>query len=1722
MAFPLVVQLVLAQLSTALVVAVGVAVPLALSASPAAASQSSYSSTVLGDSPTAYWRLGEASGSTGADASGHTHSLAFSAVTLGRPGAPFGDPDTAAGFQSTNVTSSQATATFSSYAPGSFSAELWFRATQGHPVSESSILTASASGGGSSTVVFSLGFDSGGLPVEHVTVGGTSYSQTGSYVVADGGWHQLVATVDGAKVILYVDGQPETSLTVSGTIGWPTSTLWTVGQPSFAEQSAITGDVDEVSLYDTSLTAAAVSTHFNAAGTTTVPQCTSSDAYSAAVCAQGPVGYWRLGESSASQPAADQTSLADNGAYSTGQSSTVGVPGAIGATNTAMTVPTSGLAMEVPYEPYGHYDSSTATLEGWAATSATAPGNLIEQGGTNARWGLLTGSGGVAAAYIRIGSTDYALTSSVVVNDGQWHFLALTYDGSTARLWVDGADVADASHSGRLAACPSCALDVGNPYNCTGCAAAPTAFDEVALFNRALTGAQIRATAALVGPTSANLIGGGDPSSGYQPCQCADPVDAATGSLNETTPAFTKSGRGPLLSFFATYDSSQVAAAVGRLGRAWVDPYQMTVKTTSTGAVVTQENGSQIAFVAVSGGYQAPSRSQVTLAHNGDNTWTFVRDNSVTFDFTTGGFLHDVKDLNGNTTTLSYTGSPSLTSLTTITDAVGRTFTLTYNTSHRVSKVADGSGQTMLFTYSSGNLTSVTDPEGRVTTYGYGPSNLLTTVQDARGHTTTNGYDSSGRVISQTDRRGKTTTFDYSTPGTTTITDPLGNLTKLTFDQNLLMSQTLGAGSPAATTTKFDYDPTSLGITSVVDGNNHTWSATYDANGNKVSQTDPTGDSQSWTYNGFNEPLTHTDANQNTTTYTYDGNGNLTTVSTPIDASTTALTTYRYDDPANPGSLTSVVDPNGNTTTFAYNGYDELTSTVDPVGDTTTYTYTCAGCRAHLGVPYTMVAPKGNVAGATASDYTTSYTYNDDLQLLSTTDPRGATTNYSYDANGNLTSASDRLAHVTGYSYNANDQLMTTTYPDQSTATNTYDADGNRSSLVDGRGNTTAFAYDPLNRLQSVTTPGTTTRPGGVVTGYTYDSAGNLATMTQPATGGGTLTTSYTYTHANRLATISYGDATTPDVAYTYDGVGNPLTMTDGTGTTHYTYNLAGWPTHVVDGAGQDVRYGYDPAGNATTITYPNGQMLTRSFDAEERLASITDWNSATTSFAYSPDNTLKTITYPNSVIETRSYNRDDAVSQVSDTLGGPTLASYAYTLDNNQNLSAIAGSGANPGPTVSATHNSLQQLASYNGTANLAYDPAGNITKLDTGRSFTYDNANELSTSVAGGVTTTYGFNDRGLRTSSSTAAGSQTYGYDQANRLTRYTNPATTATYTFDGNGLRTSKTVNGTTTGYTWDSATAAVPLLLSDGTTSYLYGPDGLPVEQVTTNGATYLGHDDQGSTRLLTDQAGTVTGVYTYGAYGQTLSHTGTATTPLRYTGQYQDDESGLYNLRARNYDPSTAQFLTRDPLEATTHQPYGYAGNNPTNNTDPTGLWCLLGTNTDGSCHGGTAYDNAVMRFDPAYLAVAGYANEWDAAEHGCSTLTIAKYAAQAVTGVALTAFAAIGGLATEGAAQSESGLVNLATDARTTHILEGDGTGGGHLWPGAAGKTPFPQSWSGGQIMHAISDIATDPAAWENAVQQGSRTVLVGTRDGVEIRVIVGGDGEIITGYPINLPRNP
>jgi hypothetical protein len=111
----------------------------------------------------------------------------------------------------------------------------------------------------------------------------------------------------------------------------------------------------------------------------------------------------------------------------------------------------------------------------------------------------------------------------------------------------------------------------------------------------------------------------------------------------------------------------------------------------------------------------------------------------------------------------------------------------------------------------------------------------------------------------------------------------------------------------------------------------------------------------------------------------------------------------------------------------------------------------------------------------------------------------------------------------------------------------------------------------------------------------------------------------------------------------------------------------------------------------------------------------------------------------------------------------------------------------------------------------------------------------------------------------------------------------------------------------------------------------------------------------------------------------------------------------------------------------------------------------------------------------------------------------------------------------------------DLISPRRLKHILTGDGTfsrwwnnkpGGGHLWPGLNGKTPFPKHWTVEDIKRYVSDVATDPnSVVFGAPNSGSmythagdpvRIRVFGTRDGVQIKVVLEPAGEgIITAYP-------
>jgi RHS repeat-associated protein len=787
-------------------------------------------------------------------------------------------------------------------------------------------------------------------------------------------------------------------------------------------------------------------------------------------------------------------------------------------------------------------------------------------------------------------------------------------------------------------------------------------------------------------------------------CGAGDPVNCATGVFSHEFTDASIPGRGVPLKFSRTC-SSLNAETDGPLGFGWTDSYNMSLAFNGeTGAVtVHEEGGSTVSFFPNgSGGFTAPARVLATLVKNEDGSYTFSRyADHVQYIFSEAGQLLREVDRNGNTTTLSYSGGL----LERVTDPSGRSLVFTYTGSH-ISTVTDPMGRTTTFSYDGqGNLASTSDSLGRSWSFAYDANHLLLSMTDPRGGVVSNIYDGMGRVTEQVDPVGRKMTWSFegdpTTPegGVTTMTDARGDVTVYYYSNLELRAITHGFGTPQEATSTYQYDPTTLGVTVATDPDGNVTRNTYDEHGNLTSAADPLGRTSYFYYNALDEVYYSYDPRGVATSYSYDEHGNLLEKSTPLnETGEVAHTTYSYE--GEPGELTAISDPNGHSTKFAYDNAGDRTGLTDANGHTTSYSYN----------------PDGQLtAKIRPSGHTTTYTYDAAGQLIGETDALGHTTSYSYDAEGNRITVTDANGHATQQSYNPDNELTQVTRPDGSTLKTEWDAAGNMTAQVDGTGHATTYAYDALNRLIS------TTDPDGHTTGYSYDAAGRRTAMID-AEG---QTTYYGYDPAGELTGIFYSDGTTPSVNESYDANGNRIELSDGTGTSTFTYDALNRLTSATDGSGAAVHYSYDLAGRLTGLIYPNGKEVSRSYDNAGNLTSVTDWQGHTTHFAYNADSNLAEEQYPNAVTTQLSYDNVERLTSIADTGGGHTLASFSYTRDP---VGQVTSETANNGETHTTNYarNTLDELT-LAGETPYGYDDADNPTTFGNGTTQSFDPANQL-----------------------------------------------------------------------------------------------------------------------------------------------------------------------------------------------------------------------------------------------------------------------------------------------------------------------------------------------------------------------------------------------------------
>lgn len=271
------------------------------------------------------------------------------------------------------------------------------------------------------------------------------------------------------------------------------------------------------------------------------------------------------------------------------------------------------------------------------------------------------------------------------------------------------------------------------------------------------------------------------------------------------------------------------------------------------------------------------------------------------------------------------------------------------------------------------------------------------------------------------------------------------------------------------------------------------------------------------------------------------------------------------------------------------------------------------------------------------------------------------------------------------------------------------------------------------------------------------------------------------------------------------------------------------------------------------------------------------------------------------------------------------------------------------------------------------------------------YNVLDQLTSATGSAGETTYGYDGRGNLTGVTTAGGTTSYAYDAADRLMQVT-PAGTGisgavptTYGYDADGRRVRQSDGTSTTTFLWDELSPNGDVVLETdgaGAIQASYTLAGSDVLAQAHNGATqYLLPDGQGSVRGLADSSGLVTDRYRYDAYGTLRSHTDGITTPTyAYTGQRFDAANGLYDLRARYYDPSTGRFLGRDTLpqgigDTEEFNRYVYTHDDPIDFSDPSGQASvavpLPAAGTKPAGIGGTLGEYASLLLNALIIAVA-------------------------------------------------------------------------------------------------------------------------------------------------------
>ena len=363
-------------------------------------------------------------------------------------------------------------------------------------------------------------------------------------------------------------------------------------------------------------------------------------------------------------------------------------------------------------------------------------------------------------------------------------------------------------------------------------------------------------------------------------------------------------------------------------------------------------------------------------------------------------------------------------------------------------------------------------------------------------------------------------------------------------------------------------------------------------------------------------------------------------------------------------------------------------------------------------------------------------------------------------------------------------------------------------------------------------------------------------------------------------------------------------------------------------------------------------------YDGEMRLIKVKETGEETVSYTYDRNGNKKSETLANGVISTYDYNNANRIVKLVNKKGNSTISSYEYSyyLDGSDACKVHSENGIIE--TTEYEYDGLKRLtqesvAIGNSTDTYAYeyDDYGNRSKMTAAGSenyvteYNYNNAQgnyiallqkevktvegeenplDLNSNVK---QTVYTYDANGNQITKTAEGKTETNTYDGLNQLIGFTDGETTASYKYNASGLRYEKTVNGETINHVWDGNQQIVADVIDNQfyeADCYIRGTN-LVAKYNYWNGKkteyTYYTQNAHGDVVNLTDKDGKVTKSYRYDAFGVEKNIDKNDTNAFRYCGEYFDKETATVYLRARNYNPSTGRFISRDSFAGKNQDP---------------------------------------------------------------------------------------------------------------------------------------------------------------------------------------------------------